>query len=142
LIAVDTNILVYAYRRDAPQHRAAARVVLRLAEDTDTWAVPWHCIHEFLAVVTNPRAFAGTMEAALLQTGEWLSAPSLTMLTEGPGYESVLSDLLVETRTVGGAIHDAHIAALCLYHGVSELWTADRDFDRFPRLRTRNPLTA
>jgi len=23
---------------------------------------------------------------------------------------------------------------------VRELWTADRDFSRFPRLRTRNPL--
>jgi len=45
-------------------------------------------------------------------------------------------------RTQGGAIHDARIAALCLYHGVTELWSADRDFTRFPALAVRNPLVA
>ena len=40
----------------------------------------------------------------------------------------------------GAAIHDARIAAICLDHGVDELWTCDRDFSRFPDLRTRNPL--
>jgi predicted nucleic acid-binding protein len=39
-------------------------------------------------------------------------------------------------------VHDARIAALCLQHGVRELWSADRDFNRFPALRTRNPLVA
>jgi hypothetical protein len=29
---------------------------------------------------------------------------------------------------------------LCKVHGVTELWTADRDFSRFPGLRKRNPL--
>jgi hypothetical protein len=40
----------------------------------------------------------------------------------------------------GPAVHDARVAALCLAHGVRELWTADRDFSRFPRLRAVNPL--
>ena len=37
-------------------------------------------------------------------------------------------------------VHDARVAALCIAHGVTELWTADRDFGRFPDLVTRNPL--
>ncbi|NNK63615.1 MAG: VapC toxin family PIN domain ribonuclease, partial [Gemmatimonadetes bacterium] len=44
------------------------------------------------------------------------------------------------SRVAGPRIHDARVAALCDYHGVRELWSADRDFTRFPDLRTRNPL--
>jgi predicted nucleic acid-binding protein len=48
--------------------------------------------------------------------------------------------LLARGNIVGGRIHDARIAALCLHHGVRELWTADRDFSMFPQLKTHNPL--
>jgi hypothetical protein len=40
----------------------------------------------------------------------------------------------------GGAVHDARVAALCLRHGVRTLFTADRDFSRFPTLKVKNPL--
>lgn len=45
-------------------------------------------------------------------------------------------------RVKGPQVHDARIAALCLQHGVRELWAANRDFGRFPRLKTTNPLVA
>ena len=37
-------------------------------------------------------------------------------------------------------IHDAHIVALCLEHGVSEIITGDRDFSRFEGLKIVNPF--
>jgi predicted nucleic acid-binding protein len=37
-------------------------------------------------------------------------------------------------------VHDARIAACCLSNGVTELLTLDRDFSRFPQLKTRNPF--
>jgi predicted nucleic acid-binding protein len=40
----------------------------------------------------------------------------------------------------GGVIHDARVAAICVEHGVTQLWTLDRDFSRFPAIRTDNPL--
>ena len=48
--------------------------------------------------------------------------------------------LAAHAKLSGPRIHDARIAALCLNHGVRELWTADRDFSMFPKLKTRNPL--
>jgi uncharacterized protein len=51
-----------------------------------------------------------------------------------------LKEIATQGQIRGGQIHDARIAAICLQHGVSELWTADRDFSRFPQLKTRNPL--
>ena len=57
MIAVDTNILVYAHRQDSEWHPSAARVIRGLAEGTSAWAIPWPCVHEFLAVATHPRIF-------------------------------------------------------------------------------------
>ena len=62
------------------------------------------------------------------------------LIGEGSRHLDLLGDVSREGRVRGAAIHDARIAAICLEHGVSELWTADRDFSRFPSLKTRNPL--
>jgi hypothetical protein len=144
VIAVDTNILVYAHREDAPWHDAAFRAVKELAEGKVAWAIPWPCVHEFLAVVTHPRIFdpptpRGT---ALDQVGAWLDSPSLVTLGEGPSYWPTLRESVEQGRVAGAQVHDARIAALCLEHGVRELLTIDRDFSRFPSLATRNPLGA
>lgn len=144
VIAVDTNILVYAHREDSSWHASAERVVRRLAEGTAIWAVPWPCIHEFLAISTHPRIYdpPSPIPRALDQVDAWLESPSLTLLHEAPGYMAVLRQILAESKVEGGAVHDARVAALCEFHGVHELLSADRDFNRFRRLRTRNPLIA
>jgi toxin-antitoxin system PIN domain toxin len=143
VIAVDTNILVYAHRSDARLHATAAKVMVQLAEDAEAWAIPWQCLVEFVAVVTNPRIWrvgATPMDAALLQIESWLESPTINTLAETPQFFATFRDLLLSSGVSGGQVHDARIAAICMYHGVSELWTADRDFGRFPRLKTRNPL--
>jgi len=144
MIAVDTNILVYAHREDAPWFDAAAASVRSLAEGPEPWAIPWPCVHEFLAVVSHPRVFVTPtpLERAVDQVQAWLESPSLVLLGEGPGYWSRLSDLVLRSRAAGPMVHDARVAALCLVNGVSELWSADRDFGRFPALRVRNPLVS
>jgi toxin-antitoxin system PIN domain toxin len=142
LIAVDTNILVYAHREDSPFHSSAVRCVADLAEGTAPWSIPWPCIHEFLAVVTHPRAYAppSTLAEAFNQIDAWLQSPSLLLLAEADGYWPILRDLVAAGQVAGPRIHDARIAALCRYHGVRELWSADRDFSRFGELAVANPL--
>ncbi len=142
MIAVDTNILVYAHRADSEWHPRAAACVGGLAEARAEWAIPWPCLHEFLAVVTHPRIYAPPtpVEAAVDQVEAWLESPSLVVLGESARYWQHLRKVLPAARAVGPRIHDARIAALCLLHGVSQLWTADRDFGRFPDLTTMNPL--
>jgi uncharacterized protein len=142
VIAVDTNVLVYAHREDCEWHRAASGRVRHLAEGRAAWAIPWPCLHEFLAIVTHPRIFLPPtpLARALGQVEAWLESPSVVLLDEGPDYWAVLRTLLESGRVVGPMVHDARIAAICLHHGVQELWSADRDFTRFPRLTVRNPL--
>lgn len=144
MIAVDTNLLVYAHREDCPWHEVALSRLTELAEGQSPWAIPWPCLHEFLAIVTHPRIYAPPtpLPAALDQVQAWLEAPSLVLLAEGEGYWPVLRDFLSVARAAGGQVHDARIAALCKFHGVQELWTADREFSRFPELTVRNPLVS
>lgn len=142
MIAVDTNLLVYAHRTDAPFHAAARPLIESLAQGTVAWALPWPCAHEFIAIVTNARIFKTPtpIGTALAQLRVLAGSSHLQFLAEGEGYLPRLERLAVTAQARGGAIHDARIAAICLHHGVSELWSADRDFSRFPDLRTRNPL--
>jgi uncharacterized protein len=142
VIAVDTNLLVYAHRKDSHWHAAAEPAVRALAEGSGPWAIPWPCLHEFLAIVTHPRIYAppSPHAAATAQVEAWLASPTIVLLSEGPGYWDVLEGLLKASKARGGQLHDARIAALCLHHRAAELWTADRDFSRFSGLTTRNPL--
>jgi toxin-antitoxin system PIN domain toxin len=144
LITVDTNLLVYAHRAESEWHDRAAVRVRELAEGRSPWAIPWPCLHEFLAIVTHPRIWdpPTPTAAALDQVEAWLESPSLAVLAEGGDHWKVLRELVESGRVAGPRIHDARIAALCLSHGVRELWSADRDFSRFPALSTANPLSA
>jgi uncharacterized protein len=142
VIAVDTNLLVYAHREDSPWHDAARRALTELAEAPAAWAIPWPCVHEFLAIVTHPRIFKTPTppHTAADAVAALLDAPRLVMLAETDSYWTVLRRLVEGGRLAGPIVHDARIAALCEVHGVDTLWTADRDFTRFPALRVRNPL--
>jgi hypothetical protein len=144
VIAVDTNILIYAHRAESPWHAAAARVIQEFLDGTTRWAIPWPCLHEFLGVVTHPRVFVPPtpLAVALEAVETWMRATTLTVLAEGPDYLPYLRTALESGRVTGPKVHDARIAALCLYHGVNELWSADRDLTRFPALRVRNPLVS
>jgi toxin-antitoxin system PIN domain toxin len=143
VIAVDTNILVYAHREDSDWHASACERVTGLAEGKAQWALPWPCLHEFIAIVTHPKIFKPPtpLPVAIDQINAWLESPSVTLLAESPHHWQQLCELLQTGRIAGPMVHDARIAALCLQHGVRQLWSVDRDFGRFPALAVTNPLT-
>jgi hypothetical protein len=142
VIAVDTNILVYAHREDSPFHAAAARRVAEIAEGSAAWAIPWPCLHEFLAIVTHPRIYVPPTptSAAIAQVDAWLESPTLVLISESEQHWTELREQISKGQVSGGRIHDARVAALCRQHGVRELWSADRDFSRFAGLTVINPL--
>jgi hypothetical protein len=143
MIAVDTNLLVYAHRRESRHHERTRELVRSLAEGSERWAIPWPCLYEFFSVVTNPRIWrdaASTPDQAWRQIAAWSASPSLSLLAETEEFVALLETLLVRPRVRGPVVHDARVAALCLAHGVRELWTLDRDFALFPELPVRDPL--
>lgn len=142
LIAVDTNVLVHAHRRDSGLHRAAKDAITKLAKTRRPWAIPLHCLVEFYGIVTHPRVWKtpSTPAQAEDQIRAWTEVRTLNVLGDDGATLEHLLDTLLRARVVGPKVHDARIAAVCRAHGVSELWSIDRDFSRFPELRTRNPL--
>ena len=142
MIAVDTNILIYAHRRDSTFHGQASTAIRELSSSRASWAIPWPCLHEFFAVATHRSIYRppSTTAQAIEQIELWCASPTLRVLSEPAGYLEQWTRLLRTGEVVGPKAHVGHIAALCLLHGVSELITMDRDFARFPQLKTRSLL--
>jgi toxin-antitoxin system PIN domain toxin len=140
--AIDTNVLIYAEIESSKHHDAARQVLKNLAEGAQPWAIPWPCIYEFLRVVTHPRVFHPPvpLDIALKDLEQLLASPSLLLLAETERHASVLYPSIRQAGATGNLVHDAHIVALCLEHGVSEFITGDRDFSRFAGLKTINPF--
>jgi uncharacterized protein len=144
MIAVDTNILIYAHKQVSDFHATAKRCLTELVESGDAWAIPWPCLHEFYAIASNPKLFREPSAAlhALNQIDAWLESPTVVLIAETSAHWKFFSDVVTRSSAVGGAVHDARIAAICIENGVKELWTADRDFAKFKGLKSSNPLVS
>ena len=136
MIAVDTNILVYAHREELPQHAAARARLTALAEGDAPWAIPVFCLGEFVRVVTHPRLFdpPHTLDEACAALDRILASPSLRILNPGERFWALLAHAVREADATGNLVFDAQLAAVCRENGVSVLLTEDRDFARFAGL--------
>lgn len=141
MIAVDTNILVYAHRADSEFFDEANKILRKLADGHEPWTIPWSCLYEFLCVVTNPRFLAkpSTLEEALYQIDLWLESATQP-ITEGDDHWMKMKEILSQAKMIGPRVYDARIAVVAMTHNIRELYSCDRDFSRIPSLKTRNPL--
>lgn len=141
MIAVDTNILVYAHRQDSEWYVAARAAVESLVVSGEPWAIPWHCLHEFISIVTNPGIYKppSTPEEALNQIEIWMESPGLRLIGESRSYWPMLRETVLNGKLRGASVHDGRIHATCLANGVRQLWSADRGFSRMQGLAVKNP---
>lgn len=132
-------MLVYAHRDDQPRHAAALAALTRLAESPEPWAIPVFCLTEFLRVVTHPKIFRKphTAQEGVRAIENLLASPSVQLLNPGHRFPEFLAETTLEVGAVGNLVFDVQIVALCREHGVREILTEGRDFDRFRRLRVR-----
>ena len=137
MIAVDTNVLVYAHRAETELHEAATRRLVELAEGRGLWGLPVFCAGEFIRVVTHRRVFnpPSTLDEAIQFLERVVAAPGCRILRPEAGFFEVLTTVAREADARGNLAFNAQIAALCREHGVSVLLTNDRDFARFGGLR-------
>jgi toxin-antitoxin system PIN domain toxin len=138
VIAVDTNILVYAHVEESPLHEPAKQKLVELARGRDRWAIPVFCLGEFLRVVTHPRLFRSPYSPAeaCRALSRVLESPSLVVLHPGERYVALLMETVEMSSVKGNLIFDAMVVALCRESGATTLLTEDRDFDRFKEIKS------
>jgi len=139
---LDTNILVHAHRRGTEHHEHAHELLRTMAEGTVPYALYWPSLYEFLRVVTHHRVFdpPSSTRDAVTAIGDFIGPPVARVLSETPQHRTVLDRVLAKSPVTGNLVHDAHLVALSLEHGVHEILTLDGDFARFPQVAHRNPF--
>ena len=142
MIALDTNILVFAHRQGTRHHAESLDLLRRLSTGPAPYALFWPSLYEFLRVVTHHRVFdpPSTPARALQAVADLLAPPGVRALSETSSHGEILRRILGETPITGNLMHDAHLVALAIEHGVHEILTLDGDFRRFPQVASRDPF--
>jgi uncharacterized protein len=141
VILVDTNLLLYAHARGAPEHARASRWFAEQLESGERVGLPWHSLLGFVRVASNPRAFTGAVSVAEAwqQVRRWLSIDTVWIPIPTSRHADVLGELFATAGMTTRAVMDIHLAALAIEHGLT-LCSADTGFARFKNLRWINPL--
>ena len=140
MIVLDVNILLYAYDATSPLHDRARSWLEGVFSGAEPIGLPWQTIGAFLRIVTNPRlARHVTPQEAGIVIDSWLEHPLVVVLTPGDYHWPLLRQMVIEGQAAGPLVTDAQLAALAIENG-GVLYSADRDFARFPGLRWINPL--
>jgi hypothetical protein len=142
MIAIDTNLLVYAQRRNTPEHRTARKAIERASTDPRGWGIPVPCIAEFWCVVTHPASSGGPSPAkeargflhSLAESG------GANIWIPGTGFWERLTQLASDMKFAGTRVYDLQIALIAVENGATELWSHDRAFAGVPGLLVRDPL--
>ena len=139
MIAVDTNILIYAHRGETEFHDSATAQLITLAEGMERWALPVFCVTEFMRVVTHRRVFSppSTLAQAATFIKGITAAPNCEILQPGAEFLDRLLAAAFEADAHGNLMFDSQIVALCREHGIDTVLTNDRDFELFEALHVR-----
>ena len=142
MILLDANILLYAYDEKAEQHVQARACLEEALTDLRPVNLSWVSILAFLRISTDRKAFSEplSMQEAATAVDGWLARPQVGILNPGDRHWEILRALLRDAQVTSRLLTDAHLAALAVEHGAT-LCTTDRDFARFPSVRTLNPLS-
>jgi uncharacterized protein len=143
VILVDVNILVHAFRRDAPEHRMYVTWLRKLIDSDETFGMADLVLSGFVRIVTHPAIFdpPSTIEHAIRFVEQIRRHPHCVTIAPGPRHWDIFTTLCRETGATGNLVPDAYLAALAIESG-SEWITADRGFAKFRGLRWRQlPIT-
>lgn len=143
MILCDVNVLVYAYREDAPGHAAYREWLEKVVNGDEAYGCSDLVLAAFLRVVTHPRIFSppSPLDHALTFASLLRDQPHCVPVAPGPRHWEIFERLCRSATVRGNLVPDAYLAALAIESGC-EWVSTDRDYSRFPDLRWRHPLSA
>ena len=141
MIAIDTNLLIYAHRSGTEEHLAARAAIEAACSTRGGFGITLPSVSEFFSIVTHPaasgRASSPDEAAAFLRA---LEQGGMTVLCPGPAFAARLLQTAVDLGVSGHRVFDLQIGLCALDGGATELWTHDRRFVKLPGLIIRDPL--
>jgi toxin-antitoxin system PIN domain toxin len=140
---VDVNILIYAFREDAPGHTAYREWLEACVDSDEAYAVSDHVLAGFLRVSTHPRVFhpPTPIDSSIQFVEAYRHRANAVHIAPGPRHWDIFTRICLDSGAKGSLVPDAWLAALAIEHGC-EFMTNDRDFSRFDGLRWRHPLNS
>lgn len=141
MIVIDANILLYAYDRESPHHRATAKWLEATLRGNDAVGLPWVTIWAFIRISTSVRLWQKplTVQQAFSTVDDLLALPNVALINPGPRHRAILERLAIDHQSSGSRLTDAVLAALAMENGAA-LASTDQDFARFKDLWQINPL--
>jgi uncharacterized protein len=137
----DVNVLVYAFRADSPRHEEYRGWLERRLKSKEAFGLSDLVLSGVLRILTHPRVFAPPTPTApaLAFVAALRERPNVVLITPGPRHWEIFTGLCRTSGARGNLIADAYHAAMAIEHG-AEWITTDRDYTRFPGLRSSHPL--
>jgi uncharacterized protein len=140
--AIDTNVLLYASNSDAPEHGRAKALLEHLASGPELVVLLWPTVMGYLRIATHPSVFDRPLTAsdAVANIDDLLSLPHVRVVGEGGRFWEIYRELSRDVPVRGNQVPDAHLVALMIDHGVSVMWTRDRDFKKYGSISVKDPF--
>lgn len=140
---VDTNILVYATHTGSPFHERSRALVEHLVAGPSLAYIFWPAILGFLRIVTHPNILGSPLSCdEAMSNIESLIAPShVRVAGEGEAFWASLRTVAADVKPRGNLVPDAHLVALIREHGVSTIWSHDRDLRKFRGITVKDPFS-
>ena len=144
MIALDTNLLIYAHREKTPEHQRACAAIIEALNHPEGWGICLPSIAEFWSIVTQPAQPGGASSAAVVNHffHYLLTEGHGHIWTPGPGFGERLMRWAAALKVRGRKIFDLQIAVIAFEHGAREIWTHDHNFVSVPAVKVRDPLNS
>jgi len=141
MIAIDANLLLYAYAANAPEHKRAYAWLETAFSEYPQIGLPLVSVLAFIRISTDRRLSdrASSPARAREIVSDWLRRDNVSILEPGPEHWTIFFANLIDVGATGARVTDVHLAALAIEHGAA-FYTNDRDFRVFPKLDVRFPL--
>lgn len=138
---VDVNVLVYASNSTSRFHEEARATLDRLVAGPDLLYLFWPVLMGYLRIATHPALLPRPLppDEVAANIGALLALPHVRTVGEEEGFWDVYRAVTSDVTVRGNLVPDAHLVALMRQHGVTKLWTRDRDFRKFDAIRVEDP---
>jgi toxin-antitoxin system PIN domain toxin len=139
---LDVNVLVYAADETAGRHQRARALLDHVATSASITYLFWPVLLGYVRVITHPAIVASplTPETAITDVSNLIERPQIVVTGERERFWTAFKSIATSVAPRGSLVPDAHVVALMREHGVTTIWTNDRDFRKFDGITVRNPF--